>query len=141
MAEEWVKYSRNTGIYAILIVASMACGDNTSADHDDGGSASGATCPTDSSLTYANFAQSFMTQYCTDCHATGLRGSARQGAPSDHNFDTLDAIRGTETEHIDATAASGPAHTNTQMPPADYMRQPTLEERRQLGEWLACGMR
>jgi len=102
------------------------------------GLATGSTCPSRSELTYENFAAGFMNRYCTRCHAASLSSSQRRGAPSDHNFDTLDGLRMTDVEHIDEQAAAGPATENTAMPP-DGPR-PTTEERRELGEWLACGM-
>ena len=42
------------------------------------------------------------------------------------------------SDHIDETTAAGPAATNTGMPPDKP--SPTLEERKQLGEWIACGL-
>jgi hypothetical protein len=41
------------------------------------------------------------------------------------------------SEHIDEQAAAGPDHVNTSMPPSGP--RPSEAERRQLGEWLACG--
>jgi hypothetical protein len=41
-------------------------------------------------------------------------------------------------DHIDETTAAGPASTNTGMPPD--RPAPSVEERKQLGEWIACGM-
>jgi len=96
-----------------------------------------ATCPAGSTLTYEGFGKPFMEQYCTRCHASALRGAQRHGAPSFHDFDTLFGIKAVY-DHIDETSASGPASTNTSMPPD--APAPTLEERRQLGEWIACGM-
>ncbi len=95
-----------------------------------------ATCPTPSTLTYANFGQPFMAAYCTRCHASTLTGEARNGAPSFHDFDLIDNIRAVR-EHIDQTTGSGPAATNESMPPDGDI--PTLAERQQLAEWLACG--
>jgi hypothetical protein len=60
------------------------------------------------------------------------------GAPSFHDFDSLFGIKAV-SEHIDETAASGPAVTNTGMPPEGQM-MPSLAERQMLGEWIACGM-
>jgi uncharacterized membrane protein len=94
-------------------------------------------CTTGSTLTYENFGRGFMERYCTRCHASALRGEARHGAPSFHDFDTLFGIKAV-FDHVDETTASGPAATNTSMPPDTP--SPTLAERRQLGEWLACGM-
>jgi uncharacterized membrane protein len=79
-----------------------------------------------------------MRRYCTRCHAASLDSSERQGAPSDHNFDTLEGLRMTEVEHIDEQAAAGPDAENTAMPPS--APRPTTDERQKLGEWLACGM-
>jgi hypothetical protein len=102
------------------------------------GQATGSMCPEDSMPTYASFGSDFMQRYCTRCHAASLRSSARQGAPSDHNFDTLEGLRATDAAHIDEHAAAGPGSVNTAMPPS--LPRPTMDERRKLGEWLACGM-
>lgn len=97
-----------------------------------------SVCPPGSTLTYDSFGKPFMEAYCTECHDSALRGAERQGATSFHDFDTLFGIKAV-SEHIDFTTAAGPAATNTSMPP-DGEPQPTLEERRQLGEWIACDM-
>lgn len=97
-----------------------------------------ATCPPDSTLTYESFAKGFMERYCTQCHHSELVGTARMGAPSFHDFDTIFGIRGV-ADHVDETAAAGPAAINRGMPPAGYPA-PTEDERFQLGEWIACDM-
>lgn len=115
--------------------------------HDDGcrcggeegielGPPTGAECPPASTLTYANFGQTFMEDYCLRCHSSTVTGADREGAPSDHNFDTIDEIRAF-AGHIDEMAGSGPDATNDQMPPDGDA--PTLAEREMLAEWLACG--
>lgn len=96
-----------------------------------------SVCPTDSTLTYNNFGKKFMVDYCTRCHSSELTGAARMGAPSFHDFDTIFGIRAVSA-HIDETTAAGPAAENLGMPPDG--RKPTLDERRKLGEWIACGM-
>lgn len=118
------------GLAALALALAAGCGG------DDEGKPTGATCPTGSALTYGTFGKTFMTNYCTRCHASDRKGAARQGAPSDHDFDNLPAIQGL-ADHIGEHAAAGPSATNTDMPPGDP--RPTLEERKQLGEWLACG--
>ncbi len=95
-------------------------------------------CPTDSTLTYTNFGKPFMESYCTECHDSKKIGADRKGATSFHDFDTLFGIKAVQ-EHVDYTSAAGPAATNTSMPPDGYPA-PSLEERQQLGEWIACGM-
>jgi hypothetical protein len=93
--------------------------------------------PGGSTLTYANFGQPFMASYCTRCHSSELVGAQRKGAPSFHDFDSLFGVKAVSM-HVDETTASGPASTNKGMPPDGA--KPTLEERKQLGEWIACGM-
>jgi uncharacterized membrane protein len=122
--------------YAWAAVVTLAC---TLAACDQTvlfGPPTGATCPPSSTLTYDNFGQSFMTSYCTRCHASTLTGSERMGAPLLHDFDTLPGIL-VFIDHIDETAAAGPDATNTSMPIGDP--GPTIDERTLLGEWLACG--
>ncbi len=118
-------------LLALVCFAPLAaCGD------DDEGTPSGALCPETSTLTYDNFGKSFMDSYCVRCHSSQLTGAARQGAPNDHNFDTLAPIQ-EEIDHTDAQAAAGPDSVNVLMPIG--APTPTEAERRQLGEWLACG--
>jgi hypothetical protein len=108
-------------------------GDHAHADAN----ATGAVCPPGgTSLTYAGFGRPFMTAYCTGCHESARTGNARDGAPSDHNYETLEGVR-TWASDIDAHAAGGPNVVNVLMPP-DVPR-PSTAERLQLGEWLACG--
>jgi hypothetical protein len=92
-------------------------------------------CPPGSTLTWDSFGRQFMEDHCTRCHHSALRGEARQGATSFHDFDTVSGVRVVKL-HIDETSAAGPAATNTSMPPDSP--EPTLDERRLLGEWLAC---
>lgn len=79
-----------------------------------------------------------MESYCLRCHSVALGGNARRGAPLNHDFDTQLDCQGLAS-HIDWAAASGPNAINLAMPPGPPT--PTLEERRMLGEWLACGSR
>lgn len=103
----------------------------------DGGRGSGAACPEGSTLTYESFGRTFFDTYCTRCHASDLTGPSRMGAPVDHDFDMLVEIQ-EHAVHIDQQAAIGPNRANRFMPPSG-MPIPGDEERRQLGEWLACG--
>jgi uncharacterized membrane protein len=121
--------------FAFLALAGTASCGSDDHDEDHEGTASGATCPPGSTLTYANFGQNFMSTYCTRCHSSALTGDMRQGAPADHNFDTLAGIL-KMADHIDEEAAAGPNGVNTGMPESDP--KPSEEERRKLGEWLAC---
>jgi uncharacterized membrane protein len=133
------RQSRLTLIWSLLVaVFSLAACGQAGESLGSTGQATGSTCPEDSSPTYETFGAGFMARYCTRCHASSLRSSARQGAPSDHDFDTLEGLRMTDAAHIDEHAAAGPAGENTAMPPGEP--RPTTDERRKLGEWLACGM-
>lgn len=120
---------RRLALFAAVVVT-VACQD------EDEGTPSGATCPENSTLTWDNFGKNFMENYCTRCHAVAVKGSARMGAPSDHNFESAPLVR-LELDHIDKAAAAGPDAINTSMPPG--APTPTEDERRQLGEWVACG--
>jgi hypothetical protein len=117
----------------LLLMALVACGEAEPPPLF--GPPTGTSCPPASTLTYANFGQSFMARYCVRCHSSDLEGEARHGAPSFHDFDTQFGVRGV-ANHIDETTAAGPDAMNTSMPP-DSPR-PTEAERFQLGEWLAC---
>jgi hypothetical protein len=102
-----------------------------------GGKETGVTCPTGGTpLTYENFGQTFMGTYCLRCHNTALSGAARKDAPSDVNFNTVEQVRA-ESKDIDKQAGAGADVTNEEMPPDG--EKPSVEDRRKLAEWLACG--
>jgi uncharacterized membrane protein len=111
----------------LLILGALGC---------SGSNATDSTCPPATDLSYETFAQPFMENYCTGCHSSTLTGSARSGAPAGYNFDTLEGIR-LRAQAIDETAAAGPSAVNTYMPPNGG---PSEEERRKLGQWLACDL-
>lgn len=121
-----------------LATAATACDDHPANEGMGGavGPDTKAVCPTPQTVTYENFGKDFMARYCLRCHSTQVKAGARNGAPDDHNFDTLDEVQGLR-DHIDQKAGSGPAATNTDMPRNDP--KPTVEERKKLAEWLACG--
>lgn len=121
-------------LVALVALAALAgCGDEPPIY----GPPTGALCPPGSTTTYENFGQTFMTRYCLRCHSSERVGDDRHGAPSFHDFDTIYGIRAVRN-HIDETTAAGPAAINRGMPNDDGLA-PTDAERRQLGEWLACG--
>jgi hypothetical protein len=104
----------------IALVATPACG-------DDLGDATGSPCPTDSTLTYANFGEAFMKTHCVSCHGSG--------GPESPSLATLEQIRA-HADAVDRAAAAGPNGVNTFMPEGGSVAE---AERRKLGEWLACG--
>lgn len=114
----------------LAVLALAACGQPTR-----------SVCPTRPTLTYENFGRGFMGHYCVRCHAADLVGDARHGAPSSANLDRLAGVKDYRAE-VDALAAAGPHVFNSQMPPSGELPEgatPLGEERRRLGEWLACG--
>lgn len=127
----------STGASALFFMVAVCGAAHCGHHHEhDGGAPTGTTCPNTSNLTYANFGKGFVQNHCLRCHSAGVTGDARKGAPNDHNLETLDNIR-SNAEHIDGFAGAGPQATNTAMPPDEP--RPSLEERRKLSEWLACG--
>jgi hypothetical protein len=98
------------------------------------GTPTNATCG-GSTLDYETFGRQFMEDYCTGCHSSAVEGEARNCAPDDHNFDTLDGIL-LAREHIDELAGAGPNGVNESMPSSGA--RPTEAERRDLSTWLAC---
>ncbi|HEY3254169.1 MAG TPA: cytochrome c [Polyangiaceae bacterium] len=107
-------------IALLPLLLTLACGSGP-------GDATGSTCPTDSTLTYASFGEPFFSKYCLSCH--------RAGGPQSPTLGTLDQIRANK-DVIDRSAAAGPKAVNTYMPDGSSVPE---AERRQLGEWLACG--
>ncbi|HYP98402.1 MAG TPA: c-type cytochrome [Polyangiaceae bacterium] len=106
---------------ALISLFPLACGG------DGPGDSTGSTCPTDSTLTYANFGEAFFQSNCLSCH--------RAGGPEKPTLSTLDQIRA-NSDVIDRSAAAGPKAVNTYMPDGGSVAE---SERRKLGEWLACG--
>lgn len=128
-------------ILALLIVGCGGGGSPTPTE---------TVCPTPdpNTVTYDNFGQQFMADYCLQCHTETLPRSQRNGAPLFHDFDDLIGILQV-ANHIDEQAGIGPAAANHFMPPARCPStpggplaidcpQPTDDERRQLAEWIAC---
>lgn len=103
---------------------------------DPPGRSSGSTCPSTETLTYENFGMEFFSNYCVRCHSENPADGSRHGAPRGLDWDEIDTVR-LHAEAIDAMAAAGPEGVNTTMPPGEPL--PTSAERRNLGEWLACG--
>ena len=101
--------------------------------NDDEGRPTGATCPTASPPTYADFGRTFFATYCMGCHSAAAND--RHGAPAELNWDTQAEVDAHLAE-IDREAASGPSATNRLMPEAEP--DPTDDERKTLGEFLAC---
>jgi uncharacterized membrane protein len=111
-------------------LALLACSD------EDLGKQTDTACPTGSTVTYPNDIEPFMTKYCVTCHAKSVPVSSRNGAPTDHNFETESGVLA-EATHVDQEAGASASVTNTEMPPKGFPA-PSVEERKKLSEWLAC---
>jgi uncharacterized membrane protein len=111
------------GVVVAISLVLSACGGGSSG-------ATGATCPDGgSALTYENFGQPFMTNYCVRCHAAGdVSGGV--------SLDTQSSVQ-SHIAQIDGQAAASANVVNTSMPEGGSA--PSDAERIQLGEWLACG--
>lgn len=120
----------------LLLVTLLGIVSVLAACRGDEGEPTRSVCPSDSTLTYANFGRSLFERYCYRCHTRDLVGTDRSGSPLGSDYDSLTAIRA-QREELDHHAAAGPNAVNEHMPP-DGVR-PSLDERRRLGEWLACG--
>ena len=120
--------SRTPLFVAFFLAAVSGC-------DSDGGVPTGAVCTSSDFLTYELFGRSFMERYCLRCHSSTLTGLDRNGAPQDHDFDTLVGVLDA-VEHIDALAGAGPNAHNTNMPPDEP--SPSDAERHRLAQWLAC---
>lgn len=127
--------------FLVASLCALGCGDSDAdvdeaQDEGPAGEPTGSQCPPNSMLTYANFGEDFFSSYCLRCHSVTVAEADRNRAPDDHNFDDVKSIR-QMLPHIDGAAAGGPDAVNTTMPPSGDA--PSDEERRQLGEWIACG--
>ena len=138
MSMQVMRFAVRTSLLAAMALA-VACSTDsksgTTGEAEEEGKATGSICPPASTLTYENFTKPFAEKYCTRCHSSQLKGDARNGAPLGHDFDSEEGIIFVG-HHVDENAAAGPDSVNTVMPPVDP--RPTEDERRKLGEWLAC---
>jgi uncharacterized membrane protein len=113
------------GAILILVCATLgACGSDP---------ASGPECPTGSTLTYTEFGKPFLSKYCSSCHAATVKGAARQAAPVDDVFDTVEQVRAKNDEVVHEVSVE------KSMPFGPSSVKPTDLEREQFGEWVACG--
>jgi uncharacterized membrane protein len=100
---------------SILALALVAC---TSGAQSTG--IAQVSCPTDSTLTYANFGSAFMTSNCLSCHTS-------KDSPT---LTSQGQIKVNASRILDAAVYT------TAMPQDSNM---AVAEREMLGEWLACG--
>jgi uncharacterized membrane protein len=115
-------------IAIVLALAVAACG----TDAVPGEPPPALVCDETSVLTYQNFGEPFLLDWCRGCHASGLPEDMRQGAPLGADFDDLDRVRARAPAIVARTAGAMPT-----MPPG---AGPSAQERELLVEWIACGL-
>lgn len=115
-----MKQGATAAVIFFALLATVAC-----SSKDEEGKSTGSTCPTGSALTYDNFGKAFFDANCLSCHTSREKPTLTSVA----------AIRANASA-IDREAAAGPNGTNTAMPESGSV---SVEDRKKLGEWLACG--
>ncbi|MGE0397255.1 MAG: hypothetical protein AB7T06_11085 [Kofleriaceae bacterium] len=115
-----------SALAGVLVAVLSACG----TDYAPPSTLPDDTCE-QSILTYDNFGELFMLDWCRGCHSSALPEGMRQDAPLALDFEDLETIR--ELAPMIAAKATGPMPV---MPPA---AGPSDDERALLAEWLACG--
>lgn len=97
-------------------------------------------CPKGTTLTYENFGEAFMLNYCTMCHSKNLADGQRGGAPIGVDFDGPDEVaiwRGSIiATTLGTTAADGKTTTTATMPPSGQVAAGELSL---FADWLNCG--
>ncbi len=88
-------------------------------------------CVPGTHLTYENFGESFLRNYCVMCHSKDLAAAQRAGAPVAANFDSS----------RDAALWRGGmlAKAGTDASPEPPVNNVSSLERKQFAEWLNCG--
>ena len=85
----------------------------------------------DCSASAPTFGELTIWPLCTICHASSLTGSARQGAPSNVNFDSFAAAAN------QAMSAAVQVSAGDMPPPGEA--QPTSAQKTALYQWALCG--
>ncbi len=88
-------------------------------------------CPRGTRLTYENFGQGFVRNFCNGCHAAQLDTTQRAGAPLKVDFDTYQNVIVWRAGILAKAGANG-----APMPPINNV--PSLD-RAMFAEWLNCG--
>jgi uncharacterized membrane protein len=107
-------------LFMIRIALCLAVFSACTSDTSTGITAADVTCPSGSTLTYANFGASFLADHCLSCHTSQQRPTLTSQAQVQAN----------------ASAIVNAAVMSTVMPQGTAV---STAERKLLGEWLACG--
>ncbi len=123
---------KTTMITGTLVLVVVMCGCNSTPTNGGGGDGNDNDSAPCTDLTYANFAEGFMTAYCTECHSSALMVADRQGAPEGVDFDSLAGVEA-QLDRIRVRAVE-----DGTMPPSTAAATPTAGELDQLAEWIDC---
>ena len=85
-------------------------------------------CRHDPPLTYENYGEGFIDQFCTGCHSSLIAEEQRMGAPEAYNFNTYEGIL------YWADKMAEPVDDGV-MPPGGG---PTDIQKELFAEWMAC---
>ena len=104
----------------------------------------GPTCDREPPLTYENWGEAYISDFCVGCHSSLVEGAERRGATVGVDFNTYgDVMR--QVDRIEARGtgpagrpASVPARPDFTLPPSGG---PNEEQVRIFEEWLTCGVR
>jgi hypothetical protein len=110
-----------------LFVSATVVGCSSDSGDDSGDSRDPVDCSTGAIPTFSSL--DFST--CTGCHSSELSGSARDGAPSDINFDVYASAK-THASHAVSEIDEGA------MPPSS-LPKPSQAVVDAIARWAACG--
>ena len=121
-----------TLVWVLFVLALAGCGDATPVDRplETQSHPQNEACE-DPTLTWDNFGDGFVRNWCRGCHSPWLNEGERHGAPLGLDLATREDLQ----QHMDRVLARATGDLPT-MPPGGG---PSDEERRLLHTWLACG--
>ncbi len=71
-------------------------------------------------------------EVCTNCHSSQLSGPARNGAPTNVNFDSYEGAKANASRILTQVSSNS-------MPPPSSGFSLTAEEKQELYAWIECG--
>ncbi|TPV97113.1 MAG: hypothetical protein B7733_01210 [Myxococcales bacterium FL481] len=113
------------------VVVATSSNDAAFQTADTSGHDESPSLPADVTLTWENFGDGYVRDWCRGCHSMYLEGAARYGAPPGVDFNTHEGVQ----ERLERVIARATGDQPT-MPPAGG---PTADERELLLQWLDAG--
>jgi len=116
------------GLTSLVVATTFTgCGEKLDAPASTGGDLDAGACE---GITYESAVKPIMEIYCTGCHASGLSGAARRGAPASVNLDSYEGVEA-QAERVLRRIEQGT------MPPVG--ERPTPEEAEMMRCWVEGG--